>query len=178
MATISDFAHQMGAARTSSAGRCVRSPQDGSTQCDAARGSWSYTAQDSVSSESTWRGSIASCRPEPQWPGSSSGAERPRPPQGGSVSSGETVFERPSPRCQIRPRNRPRRPKSPGVCGHNPCLPDTFKNREQQRARVKTPVNAAPRGTVFARVRGCSLVRRPQEGEADEQAVGIGSRAG
>src|ERR1700684_815358 len=41
--------------------------------------------------------------------------------------------------------------------------PDTLKNREQQRARAKTPENAAPRGTVFARVRGCSLVRRPQK---------------
>jgi hypothetical protein len=40
--------------------------------------------------------------------------------------------------------------------------PDWLENHEQQRTRANIPENAGHRGSVFARIRGCSLVWRPQ----------------
>jgi hypothetical protein len=52
--------------------------------------------------------------------------------------------------------------KTASTSQSEPFAPITVENREGQRTRAKIPENAGPRGTVFARVRGCSLVCGPQ----------------
>ena len=53
-------------------------------------------------------------------------------------------------------------PKSQYLSQIYMVAPIVFKNPEYPRMRAKGPENAAPRGRVFARVRGCALVWRPQ----------------
>ena len=48
------------------------------------------------------------------------------------------------------------------VPSSNLGAPIVLENREQPRTRANIPENAGHRGSVFARVRGCSLVWRPQ----------------
>jgi hypothetical protein len=48
------------------------------------------------------------------------------------------------------------------VPSSNLGAPIVFENREQPRTRANIPENAEHRGSVFARVRGCSVVWRPQ----------------
>jgi hypothetical protein len=48
------------------------------------------------------------------------------------------------------------------VPSSNLGAPIALENREQPRTRAKIPEHAGHRGSVFARVRGCSVVWRPQ----------------
>ena len=49
------------------------------------------------------------------------------------------------------------------VPSSNLGAPIVLENREQQRTRANIPENAGHRGSVFACVRGCSWVWRPQK---------------
>ena len=55
------------------------------------------------------------------------------------------------------------------VPSSNLGAPIVLENREQLRTRANIPENAGHRGSVFARVRSCSLVWRPQTDRSGRQ---------